>query len=531
MFKTARAVAANTDLETAQSFVFQQDLTFLGLVIAASGDDCFTKVRQVALELGDNFLTEGEIPDRLERAMTFLKDSLKELEESQILLSSWQDNSKLTVLYLRNSGSNQAFLDRRGKLTPLTTDNSQLISGYIQPGDKILLINSYLSDQTELIKVEPDNLEEELNQRVMVSPQSPPLAAVLVSFEERENLESHPGASETSDRILNLDSLASLQNDIFEKLKNYLPRDRRIIMVGGIIGLILLGLLFFKFKHHTTPMVNTPSPSPSASVSNVYPASLSLFLDLNLIKSGFSSQKLSYSLGNILLLDPKVGTLVELNLNKKSNQILGGKDQLGNVSAFSLNGDVAFTYSPEKGVVKIDTKAEKTQVVVKSDSDWGEIKDLVAFGGNIYLLDNIKNQIWKYIPTDSGYSDKLAYLRSGVSVDLSTSQRLEIDSSVWILKSGFGLEKYTQGSPDSFSPGGLDKNIKDISNFFVSDEADNIYIIDSPNNRLLVLKKDGEYVAQYTSDQFKEVSDMIVDEPNKRVYLLIGNGIYTLDLH
>ncbi|MDP3733226.1 MAG: hypothetical protein Q8Q91_01675, partial [Candidatus Daviesbacteria bacterium] len=66
--------------------------------------------------------------------------------------------------------------------------------------------------------------------------------------------------------------------------------------------------------------------------------------------------------------------------------------------------------------------------------------------------------------------------------------------------------------------------------FFVSSDTDNLYLLDSGNSRLLVLTKLGAYKVQYQSERLGGFSDLVVDEKGKKVYLLDGSKIYTMDL-
>lgn len=264
-------------------------------------------------------------------------------------------------------------------------------------------------------------------------------------------------------------------------------------------------------------------------ISKIYTISeFSVWLDLNLIKQGFSAKSLSLSLDNLLILDPDKKTLVKINTKTKSQSILAGQDKIGSAQMVSLNGSLAFIFSKDKGVLKIDTTNNNLSVVAKPDEGWGIIADLYAFGGNVYLLDKVNNQIWKYLPTESGYSDKREYLKG--KADLSDSSKMEIDSSIWILKNPQEIIKYTQGVVDFFSYSGLDKPVKEISSFFVSDETENLYILDKGNSRLLVLDKKGNYLAQYQSDKLTTITDFIVIEAQKKVYLLEKDKIYQIDL-
>ena len=251
---------------------------------------------------------------------------------------------------------------------------------------------------------------------------------------------------------------------------------------------------------------------------------------MDLVKKNFRATQISMSDGKILLLDPAVKTLVVVDLSKKSNQILAGSDQLGEASLSSLNGPLAFVYSKDKGILRVDTTNQKIASVSKKDSSWGDIHDIYSFAGNIYLLDSQKNQIWKYLPTADGYSESREYLTKGTTVDLSKALRMQIESSVYILKSGGDMLRFTRGDKDNFSYSGVPSGLKDPKSFFVSSDTDNLYILDSGNSRLIILTKTGSYKGTISGDKFATATDLVVDEKGKKVYLLDGSKIYSVDL-
>lgn len=255
-----------------------------------------------------------------------------------------------------------------------------------------------------------------------------------------------------------------------------------------------------------------------------------LFLDMDLVKKNFSASQMSLSSGKLLLLDPEVKTLVVVDLSKKSNQILAGSEKLGEAELSSLNGDLAFVYSKDKGVLRIDNTNQKVTTVSKVDDGWGDIKDLYGFAGNIYLLDSLKNKIWKYLPTSDGYSDKREYLIKDTKADFSNALRMQIESSVYVLKQEGEILRFTRGEKDNFSLGGLPSPVKEAKSIFVSSDTDNLYLLDSGNSRLLILTKTGSYKGQITGGKFGSATDLVVDEKGKKVYLLEGGKIYSVDL-
>ncbi len=255
-----------------------------------------------------------------------------------------------------------------------------------------------------------------------------------------------------------------------------------------------------------------------------------VFLDLDLVKKGFTAQKISLSVGKLLVLDPTTISLVLIDLSKKSNQILAGKAQLGEASLNSLNGSFAFTYSQDKGLIRVDSTNQKNSEVTKADKEISNVVDIYAFASNVYLLDASNNQIWKYVPAGSNYSAKQKYLTDGVKVDLTDAIRMQIESSIYILKRDGEILRFTKGEKDNFSYAGLPSAVKEPRSFFVSSDTENLYLLDSGNSRLLILGKTGEYKGQILGGKFATATDLVVDEISKKVYLLEGSKILTVDL-
>lgn len=259
---------------------------------------------------------------------------------------------------------------------------------------------------------------------------------------------------------------------------------------------------------------------------------LDLFMSLDLIKQSFKTLRMSFSVGKILLLDRSDKSLVSIDTKLKTPNIIAGSQQLGDAKLASINGSHAFVYSSDKGIVHIDLDIGKVSIVSKPDESWGSIQDIFGFGSNIYALDTgnppAGGMIWKYAPTLSGYSGKQEYLRSPANLGLG--KRLIIDYSVWVLTSEPDIIKFTAGNKDFYALSGLNEPLENIDGLFVPEELDSVFILDKSKNRILVTKKNGEYLAQYINPEFAKVEDFFVDEEGKKIYLLIENKIYIVDL-
>ncbi len=596
----AQVIGLNTDQKAAQVISTSLDGGNFLAVLQLECDDAFTKGRQILSELSDYYfdVQSGTPSEKL--TATFEEAQKKFAEESySILLAAISGK----VLYLIANGELEVYLKRGDKLSSLLSvgGSSQLISGFLQEGDRLLLSTKSLveflgGDLEKSLKLPLEAFEQELSDRIGASHvENQGLAALAVEVEGEAVLpeadmkyEEIPSIEEESSPLVSIPAVVRINPlAILKKFyTNYFPKSGRgrlilavvllVVVASGVLlkyqqtkneqrkarfnqvlssarddfsaarGLASLNPAEAKSKldsaktkvnqalglnssdseaQNLQKQIEQESPSilQEASVSD-FP----LFLDLDLIKKNFQATQLSLSAGKLLVLDPNVKTLVSIDLAKKSNQILAGESQLGEAQYASLNGGLAFVYSKDKGILRVDTQSQKVTTVAKNDEDWGKITDLYGFAGNVYVLDT--EQIWKYLPTSGGYSDKREYLTKNTKAEFANSLKMQIESSIYILKSGGEILRFTKGDKDNFGLQGLPQPVKDPKSLFVSSDSENLYLLDSGNSRVLILTKTGSYKGQLTGSKFASASDLVVDEKGKKVYLLEGGKIYSVDL-
>ena len=600
--RIAQVVGLNTDQKAAQvASVTRDGNTFLAVLILSS-DDAFTKGRQVLSELSDFFFDgEGTPAERLKS--TFEEAKVK-FPDSNFDLTIASVEGK--VLYLLGQGKVEVYLGRGDKISSLLSvaSGGQLISGFIEDQDKLLLMTKSLTDFLgedfeKSLSLPLENFKEEIESKIGAS-QSENQGLAALAIEAEEEPEIAPESQEDQTPFLDEQPV---QNkwviNLINKAKTYLPAGRQVfpksgrgrLILGIILLLVILGGAGYKYKSgkdkqkdfqfisylqqakdnlnaakglsslnptdakvkldsakdlvnkalvlkpKTSDAENLKKEIEDQSPSILQQSSVSdfpEFLDMDLVKKNFKASRLSLSAEKLLLLDSDVKTLAVIDLAKKSNQILAGSEQLGNAQLASLNGSSAFVYSKDKGILKVDTVKSKVSVVSKNDTDWGQIIDLYGFAGNVYLLDSgnppAGGMIWKYLPTADSYSDKREYLTKSTKVDLTGALRMQIESSVYVLKSGGEILRFTKGDKDNFSYSGLPSGVKDPKSIFTSSDVDNLYVLDSGNSRLLILTKTGSYKGQITGSKFATATDLVVDEGSKKVYLLDGSKIYSVDL-
>ncbi|MCJ7793148.1 MAG: hypothetical protein MUP45_04190, partial [Candidatus Marinimicrobia bacterium] len=182
----------------------------------------------------------------------------------------------------------------------------------------------------------------------------------------------------------------------------------------------------------------------------------------------------------------------------------------------------------ERGIWEYDKETKRQKLVIEKDEGWGEILDLGAFGGNLYLLDK-KGEIWKYPAMETGYGVYRLWLE-GDKPNFSDAVAMAIDGSVWVLKENGTILKFTQGGRDSFTLSGLDKPLNNPTALFTDDDQENLYVLDKGNSRVLVINKSGEYHSQYRWQGLGEVTQLMASEEAKKILLLSGNKVYEIEI-
>ncbi len=255
----------------------------------------------------------------------------------------------------------------------------------------------------------------------------------------------------------------------------------------------------------------------------IYKVTPEVFLDLNLVKEGAQGKNLTLAGEEIVVCDNKNSSLYQINIKQKSSEILAGGENLAGAGLLSAGENQIYVLG-DKGVLAVGLKTKSPSLVIKKDSDWGEVKALAAFSGNLYLLN--ASQIWKYAGGESGFLEKKNYFSEGTKLTNPTS--LSIDGAVWVATDK--IMKFTQGKVEDFSIQGLDKPLTNNLLIFTQEDAKNLYILDKNSKRVVVLEKTGSFKSQYVFEAPAEIQDMAVSENNGKILLLSGNKIYQIEL-
>ena len=247
------------------------------------------------------------------------------------------------------------------------------------------------------------------------------------------------------------------------------------------------------------------------------------FYDLSLDRKEAYGDRFFLEDDNLFILDKKGGIIYKLSLEKKSLEKISHQKIKKAKMLASYNNKIYF-FVDNEGIYEVG-ELEKINQVIKNDKDWGEIKDISAYNGNIYLLDVKKDEVYKYIPTETGFSEKNSYFSRGEAVDLNQAHSLTIDGSLYIGFSKFIL-KFITGVKESFKNNFPTDDFQ-IEKIYTNKEISNLYVWDKVNGSIYILTKDGEYQKQLNSGIINQSSDFVVYK-NKLLFLR-QNKIYIIE--
>jgi len=263
---------------------------------------------------------------------------------------------------------------------------------------------------------------------------------------------------------------------------------------------------------------------------HAYEGEPQLFYDAGLLKSDGAISAIGIEKDTIILGDVKQKAVYSLVLPAKTGSIIGGGVGYDTEHAVALHGTTGYVLLAD-GVNAIDMNQKQTkQNIIKKSDDWGTISTLVSFGGNLYLLDTVKSRIWKYVATETGFSDIREYLNPDTLPDLSRSTGMVIDGSVWIGTTDGKILRFTQGKENAFVSKGVDPAFGSKLVVYTSDEANNLYVLDMDNKRVVALDKDGMYLSQYVWKSDSLFTNLVVSEKHGKILLLGNDNVYSLDI-
>lgn len=248
------------------------------------------------------------------------------------------------------------------------------------------------------------------------------------------------------------------------------------------------------------------------------------FFDLALEDKDVTGSTVYLDGDKLAILDNKNSTVYIVSLDKKSITSYVSSD-VKDGSLVALYENQVFFFSKSRGIYKFESESKSKQVI-KPDSGWGNVVDMEVYNGNIYLLDSGRDEVYKYLVAESGYSDKSSYFQEGQSVDLESAVDMSIDSAIYVALKNEIL-KYITGVKDQFVTS-FPEPTPNIEGIYTNGDMEQIFVWDKGVGNLYVLEKDGKYNRQIASSIIRKAKNVVVYKDKAIVF--DGVKLYSISL-
>ena len=256
---------------------------------------------------------------------------------------------------------------------------------------------------------------------------------------------------------------------------------------------------------------------------------LPTYFDLRLVQSSFVASRMDLDGKTIVFLDSGEKKVLAFDVERKQSTLLpvGDYPQLTDVAlsenALTLLANGLFSFPIKNDGVATQVRVEDEHT---KNSAW-----VRTFGEFIYLLDKPGRNIFRYSPgDDKSLGQGAAWLRSGESLDFEAVQSFAIDGDLWIGTKTGEIMKLTSGKVESFATVGLKEAFATPITVYTKENLENLYVLEPAKSRLVVLKKNGEFVREVRSRSLESTTQVVASEELKKAFALSGALLFEIQL-
>ncbi len=178
-----------------------------------------------------------------------------------------------------------------------------------------------------------------------------------------------------------------------------------------------------------------------------------------------------------------------------------------------------FLFNPKDETLK--------KVDLSFPKDGVRIADIAIYNRRLYVLDSAHQQIYRHDAIKSGFGLGKEWLKD-TTLNFGENTTFTLDGDVYIFLPNGDIKKFSSGLNTPFTLQPLSPPLQHGGRIWTYTDLKNIFLLESANQRMLVIDKDGHLVNQFSFKEAGAVSDMVVDDSQKHAYLLAQNKLLQL---
>lgn len=334
---------------------------------------------------------------------------------------------------------------------------------------------------------------------------------------------------------VSLPILASRRTMALPLSQKYFPHKTALAAAIFLVILIAGGANYFLHQKYQKQVAQTTNASQKfeAELRNIRKINLieepAIFADPSQEKESFSSSFLAVSKDNLLSIDPQTPTLylraVENAENGKFIETSMPTEKRWSGAAL-LDENTIVLADSEKNFYQYDFSNKKiSPLPLKLPFDQIEIADFLIYSNNLYILDYENQQIIKC--PDLGQCQ--SWLKDEISIPSPSS--FAADGSIYILNPPENtLLRYYNGRPEETFQLKISPNLSTVTKIKTGKGINNLYLLDPPGQRVVVINKKGELIKQYISPKFTNMTDIEINGDESLLFVAANNKIYKVNL-
>lgn len=237
-------------------------------------------------------------------------------------------------------------------------------------------------------------------------------------------------------------------------------------------------------------------------------------------------QKILVSKQELYFFNPFSSKIYKLNLIDKSGNFWDAKRNL----KLGTNFDDSILFFSNTNILLSWKNDEFKEIILQPLlPEEFSFDKFFGFHLNIYFLDAKSGEIAEYSQPLIREMPSAKFWLSSQTKKAIGARSMAIDGLIWILTENNEIDRYSKGFYRETLKVSLFPYLEEPFKIWTSEKSPYLYLLESVQNRIIILNKKGEIIKQFQSEKFDNLLDFAISDDGKIIYLLNGLKVYQIN--